>query len=625
MKQNRFFSYKAIAQIKDPLDERTFFDANEKITEKNRSALFNWGILFALVLMVSLSYRLFKLQVNDGYINLKLSQGNIVRNIAQAAPRGAIVDQNGQILASNMPSYQLVTRINRVKDLQLVDEEVFNAAQLSRQDVQKAIESQGGQLGYVVLKDKITRDDALLIKSHLPVYGPFEIIPTFLRDYAEVSLSHVLGYTGKPSQSEIDDTPSIAVNGISGKDGLEKTYDQFLQGIPGSSRAEVNANNKLIRNLSTQDSLVGSTLKTSIDLDLQKQMYQQLKTKADELKTNAAAVAIDPRDGTIKAMVSLPDYDNNQFSSGLSQDELNKVLSDPNKPMLNRVTAGVYPSGSSIKPFIATSALDQGIVNQSLAFDTPAFIEIGQWKFPDWKDHGVTNIERAIAESNNIFFFALGGGYGPIKNGLGPDGMKKGLEKFGFGSKTGIDIAGEGAGFIPTPEWKKKKTGENWYIGNTYNMAIGQGDLLATPIQISNATATIANGGKIYKPHFADSVLASNGGEVKKFPAADFLVASDRFDAKNLDIVKRGMRMTVTDGSAKSVFGTDFPISVAAKTGTAQYGNEDKTHAWFTSYAPYEDPKLVITVIIEGGGEGYESAAPVARELYRWWAENRNK
>jgi penicillin-binding protein 2 len=625
MPKNRFFPHKAISEIKDPLNDRTFFESSETALEKVRGVSFNWGIILMILLLLPLAYRLFKLQVDEGYINLKLSQGNIVRNIAQAAPRGAIIDQNGKVIASNMASYQLVTRINRKKDLKTVDDSVFALAQVTRGDVEKAIDGQGGQLGYVILRDKIARDDALLIKSRLPVYGPFEIIPTFLRDYVEVSLSHVLGYVGKPSQTEIDETPSIGVNGISGKDGLEKAYDQYLQGVPGSSRAEVNASNKLIRNLSTEDSLVGNTLKTTIDLDLQKKMYQELKIKTDELNTKAAAVAIDPRDGSIKAMVSLPDYDNKKFSGGLTQDELNSILNDPSKPMLNRVTAGVYPSGSSIKPFIATAALDAGVVSESTSFDTPPFIEIGQWKFPDWKDHGVTDIRRAIAESNNIFFFAMGGGYGPIKNGLGPDGMKKGLEKFGFGSKTGVDLSGEGAGFIPTPEWKKKKTGESWYIGNTYNMAIGQGDLLVTPIQIANATSTIANGGKIYKPHFADSVLASSGAEVKNFLPSDFLVASDRFNTKNLDIVKSGMRMTVTDGSAKSVFGSDFPISVAAKTGTAQFGTEDKTHAWFTSYAPYEDPKLVVTVMIEAGGEGYQSAAPVAREIFRWWAENRNK
>ena len=201
----------------------------------------------------------------------------MVRTIPLAAPRGAIVDENGEVLATNSASYQLVTRINRIKDLNTVDDSLFNTIGLSRHDVESLIEKQVGQPGYIILKDKISRDDALLMKSRLPVYGPFEVIPTFLRDYIEASLSHVLGYTGKASSEEIQNFPSIAINGISGKSGLEASYDEYLQGVPGSNRAEVNASNKLIRNLSTQDSEIGKTLKTSIDLGLQKEMLTQLQ------------------------------------------------------------------------------------------------------------------------------------------------------------------------------------------------------------------------------------------------------------------------------------------------------------------------------------------------------------
>jgi penicillin-binding protein 2 len=286
----------------------------------------------------------------------------------------------------------------------------------------------------------------------------------------------------------------------------------------------------------------------------------------------------------------------------------------------------VYPSGSTIKPFVATSALEAGIVNEDTAFETPPFIEIGQWKFPDWKDHGLTDIKTAIAQSNNIFFYALGGGYAqsPIKKGLGPDGMKKGLEKFGFGKPTGIDLTSEEEGFLPTPEWKKRTTGESWYIGNTYNMAIGQGDLLATPLQIATATSAIANGGRLYRPFVVSEITDSDGNKIDNPLSGEKLVSEGIFSANSLRIVKEGMRKTTQlGGSAFGVFGTDFPLEVAAKTGTAQFGNEEKTHAWFTSFAPYNDPQIAVTVIVEGAGEGYEAAAPVAKDVLKWWSENK--
>jgi penicillin-binding protein 2 len=264
------------------------------------------------------------------------------------------------------------------------------------------------------------------------------------------------------------------------------------------------------------------------------------------------------------------------------------------------------------------------VVTEDTSFETPPYIEVGQWKFPDWKDHGVTDIKKAIAESNNIFFYSIGGGWGPVKRGLGPEGIKKGLEKFGFGSLAGIDLPSEEEGFLPTPEWKKRKTGESWYIGNTYNMSIGQGDLLVTPLQIANATCTIANGGKLFRPYVVSEILDSNK-KVENLPIGEKLLSDKAISSNTLRIVRDGMRQTVTMGSARSVFGSDFPVAVSAKTGTAQFGTEEKTHAWFTSFAPSDNPEIVITVLVEGGGEGYESAAPIARDIYRFWSENKDK
>ncbi len=460
------------------------------------------------------------------------------------------------------------------------------------------------------------------MKSRIVDFNYFEVMPSYQRNYPDLSLSHILGYVGKPNQDEVQNGGALIINGTSGKSGLEKTYDSYLQGTPGFRRAEVDVRGRVLSLTGTQEPQVGSTLVTSIDKDLQDYSVEVLGKKVQELQTNGTLIITNVEDGSIKAMVSLPNYDNGKMSSGLTSQEYENLVKDPNQPLFNRATAGTYPPGSSIKPFIATCALEDGIVNKDLAFDTPPFIQIGQWKFPDWKDHGLTNIETAIAQSNNIFFFALGGGWGPIKNSLGPEGIKKGLEKFGFGKKTGIDLTGEQGGFIPTPQWKKKQTGEPWFIGNTYNMSIGQGDLLVTPLQIAMGTTSIANGGKLFKPHFVTKILGSGGQVVKEFGEQDTLVKKDVYSSENLSTVRDGMRQTVTSGSAYSIFGDDFPVAVAGKTGTAQFGSEGKTHAWFTAFAPFDSPRISITVLIEGGGEGYESAAPVARDILAWWNDH---
>jgi penicillin-binding protein 2 len=624
-KEQKFYRHKPMGKAPDFLQEREYFSEEESFSGKDtKRVILPWVII--VLIFCALGYRLFVLQVREGFVNLKLAEGNRVKSIPVAGARGLITDSKGNILASNVASYELITRITRTKDLEKVDQTIFTTIGMSKDEVKDEIKKQSQKSSFIILKQKLSREEALIIKSKLPVYGEFEIAPTFLREYIEPSLCHVLGYVGKISDADHDKNPVANINGIVGKSGVEKVYDDFVQGNPGSHKAEVDASNKLVRLLKDEDPKIGKTLKTSINKDLQKFAYERLKQEADDKQTQAALVAIDPRNGGIIAMVSLPLYDSNKLSSGITKEDLDGIFNNKSKPFLNRVITGVYPSGSTIKPFVATSALEAGIVNEDTAFETPPFIEIGQWKFPDWKDHGLTDIKTAIAQSNNIFFYALGGGYAqsPIKKGLGPDGMKKGLEKFGFGKPTGIDLTSEEEGFLPTPEWKKRTTGESWYIGNTYNMAIGQGDLLATPLQIATATSAIANGGRLYRPFVVSEITDSDGNKIDNPLSGEKLVSEGIFSANSLRIVKEGMRKTTQlGGSAFGVFGTDFPLEVAAKTGTAQFGNEEKTHAWFTSFAPYNDPQIAVTVIVEGAGEGYEAAAPVAKDVLKWWSENK--
>jgi penicillin-binding protein 2 len=261
---------------------------------------------------------------------------------------------------------------------------------------------------------------------------------------------------------------------------------------------------------------------------------------------------------------------------------------------------------------VAAAALQEKVVAPGTKVDTSAGkITIGQWTFPDWKVHGITDVKQAIAESNNIFFYSVGGGYGNI-HGLGADRLSKYLQKFGFGKKTDINIPGETSGLVPTPDWKEDVKEESWYIGDTYNLSIGQGDLLVTPLQLTRAIAAIANNGTLYQPRLVQSIVSSDELETND-PSP--VVSSNKIVSNSvLQVVREGMRQTVLTGSARS-FAT-LPIPVAAKTGTAQFNvAKDRTHSWFTAFAPYDNPKIVLSVIVEGGGEGFSVAAPVAKNV----------
>lgn len=621
MENKYFLKFKILGQIKDFTERFNYFESEDYSKPGRPRLIAATGIALGFLFFLILGLRLFSLQVQEGFINLSLAEGNHVRNLPVAAPRGLILDRNGKVLASNDLAYELVVQANRSRDVDDIDDQLFKTIGISKDVVKSAVEKGRNLSGFVTLKSNIPRDEALVLKSRLPAYGRFEVLPIFIRKYTDESLAHILGYVGKFSRQEQEQMPQYAVNKFIGKVGLEKEYDKYLQGKPGSRKVEVNASGKLIRILSSEEPQAGETVQTTIDLDLQKYIYQKLKEKTDELRTQGAVVAIDPSSGEIRAMVSLPGYDPTKMSQGLSEDEYKTLIENKTNPLLNRVISGIYPSGSAIKPFIASSALEFGVVSEDVAFDTPPEIKIGQWVFPDWKDHGYTDIKKAIAESNNIFFFALGGGWGPIKNGLGPEGIVKGLKRFGFGSRTGIDLTGEQQGFIPTPQWKKQTTGESWYIGDTYNLSIGQGDLLVTPLQVANATCVVANGGTLYIPHSVSKIFRTENELQVEFKPDGLIKNRNVFSANNLRIVREGMKATIDYGSAHSVFGSDFLVELAGKTGTAQYGNKNKTHAWFTSFVPYNNPELVLTVLIEGGGEGFEVAAPLARDVLRYYFE----
>jgi penicillin-binding protein 2 len=360
--------------------------------------------------------------------------------------------------------------------------------------------------------------------------------------------------------------------------------------------------------------IAGRSLILGLDSEVQRTAALSLEDSISKNgATSAAAVAMDVRSGDIIAMVSLPNFDNNLFSSSINPEERARVLTDTAAPLINRAVAGQYPSGSTIKPFVAAAALQEGTISPETVLDTSeGKIVVGETTFSDWKVHGRSNVKTAIAESNNIFFFALGGGYKNI-TGLGIDRLKGYLERFGFGSATGIDI-GEGVeaeGLVPSPDWKKRVKKENWFLGDTYNTSIGQGNLLVTPLQLARATAAVANGGKLVQPRVVKTILNSTDSS-QELPIT--INRDEVVSPAVVETVRQGMRQTVLGGSARSFF--NLPVEVAAKTGTAQTSkSKERTHSWFTAFAPYQNPEIAISVIVEGGGEGFAVAAPVARNI----------
>jgi penicillin-binding protein 2 len=298
------------------------------------------------------------------------------------------------------------------------------------------------------------------------------------------------------------------------------------------------------------------------------------------------------------------------------------MLSDPAKPFFNRAIAGVYPPGSSIKPFVAYAALEEGVVSpRTQVMSTGAVVVPNPYNpdapaiFRDWKagGHGVVDVYKAIAESVNTYFYAVGGGYGDIE-GLGIARIKRYLDAFGFGVKTNADITGEEEGVVPDKIWKEKEFNAQWTLGDTYNVSIGQGNLLVTPLQLARAYAALANGGKLMQPLLVKEVIGNN--KEKIFESRPLVVATSAEDEKNLSVVRNGMRQTVTDGSARRL--ADLPVAVAGKTGTAQ-APRNTTHAWFASFAPFNDPKIALVILFEEGGEGSSVAVPAAHEIYQWY------
>jgi penicillin-binding protein 2 len=617
--------------------EETFLDVqNEDATvlddEKDHINYRAVGSLVVLALL-GLLLRIGYLQLVKGSEYKALAEGNKLRTQYVLAPRGLILDQYGKVIAGNTPSFELDSITAELPKNQVdYDAETKIIAGLlskTQSEITDAMSKLNptSNMEQTVLQN-ITKDQALALIAHQDDLKGFVVENNATRDYKDSQVfSTVVGYTGKITTDELNShqNENYALNDYIGKSGIEVQYEQYLRGIAGKKQSEIDANGNFKAALPDVPSIPGNDLKLNIDYDLQKVLYDNLLQAMTKVgSSKAAAVATNPKTGAVLALISLPSYDNNLFAQGISQQDYSNIASNPNNPLLDRAISGTYPPGSTIKPIMAVAGLTEGVITPQTKILDDGVIRVGSYTFYGYEHGGlgVMDLSNAIAKSSDIYFYTVGGGNSKTGFvGLGPDKIANWFRKFHLGTTLGIDLPSEKPGLVPDPTWKQNTIGEKWYLGDTYHESIGQGDVLVTPLQINSWTSTIANGGKVMQPYLLNQVVSQDGKVLAQ--GQPKVLADNLADPQTIKLVQDAMRKTVTDGSGRAL--DNLPIPVSAKTGTAQYDpkNPNKYHAWFTSYAPSDDPQIAITVLVEGGGEGYAVSGPVAKAAYAWWAANR--
>lgn len=576
------------------------------------------------------------LQSWDGATYAKMATENKTRGYPILAKRGIIYDRNNVPLVENVPSFDIVSipaDLPRNKhDRERMVRELAATMGVSEEDlsVQFSRMSLAGVTPVLVQED-VVRDVALLLETKADEFPGIEVKKNAVRRYPEKEyFSQVLGYVGRVSEANMKKNENLFSIDSIGKMGIEESYDSFLRGVNGIIEREISAVSRITKERQVRQDEIGANVILTIDAGLQKKITDVLVRQIAQAPTarGAAAVALDPSTGEILAMASVPSFDNNIFTTAASRQAYQRLLNDPLHPFFNRVIAGMYPPGSSIKPFVALAALQEGTITaKTTVMSTGAIVVHNPYNpdasqlFHDWKagGHGVVDVYKAIAESVNTFFYAIGGGYGDI-NGLGIQRIKKYLNAFGFGSETNIDMIGEGKGIIPDQAWKEKEMGTKWVLGDTYNASIGQGNILVTPLQLARAYAALANGGKLVQPFLVKAVVDKDKKTILE--NKPIITTEGMVDDSYFSIMRTALRKTVTDGSARRL--ADLPVAVAGKTGTAQAARGN-THAWFSSFAPYDDPKIAMVILVEDGGEGSAVAVPATQEIYQWYFGDRTE
>ena len=618
---------------RNKIEEKYSWDRMNDAEEERRSHGIRAIIASLIVLAIFTLYvlKLYEVQISEYEYYATKSDSNRIRIRPIQALRGNIFDRNGEILAKNISTFDLIIKRENVQEIDgFINalNKVFSAKKVDVEYVKEQYKNKRNK--NIILIEDISLEEYSLISVDKHLIPEMELNPKAKREYLyPLSTSHVLGYLGKVSDSDIYSDVVKVQEGMTeiGKLGVERFYQNILSGESGYEKLETDALGEIIRTVETKQPKRGDDIYLTIDIKLQNYIYSLMRDK------EGSVIVMNPSNGDVLAFVSAPGYDINLFTKSISKKNYSSLLNDPRKPMINRAINGQYPPGSTLKPFVGLIALEEGIIQSSKFVSCSGAYKLPNHKrpFKCWKKdgHGSTDLSYALTQSCDVFFYR-------ISELTGIDTISEQLYKYGFGNKTYIDLYNESTGLIPSRDWKYKIKQQSWYPGETLNVGIGQGYFLATPLQLTLATASLATAGKTFTPHLFLKSIDSKTSTQSMYEHSKNQFNTSYTNLDYLDIVHHAMwrvtneRGVGTASNLKKISGLEF----AGKTGTAQVysldaGKSDKKklqdHALFISYAPFTDPEIVVTVIVEHGGGGSSTAAPIARDAIDFYMKSKQE
>lgn len=599
---------------------------NSKLELPIKKGVFSIILLILGILLLFLLSKTLHLVYAQGGDFKKQAKENYLRNSYIPAPRGIIYSQDKKPLVKNKPIYRVFIENYRFKNKTQKKKTIkylSSLLEIKQQEIQKQIKKNP----YSFLLKEVNKDKFFRLQQK--DLDGVKLVKAYSRQYPKPFIfSPLIGYVNQLTKKEMSEKylPGDKI----GKSGLEKEYEKYLRGEKGRIKIVVNATEEVQSEEEEKGPQQGNNLILNINFALQKKIYNTIKDKTENRK-KTAAIAIDPSTGEILSLVSIPSDNNNLYSKEHSSKELKNLRKENKIDNINRATTGLYHVGSILKPLVGAAALQENVINKNTTINCKGFLSYNGEKFKDWKVHGITNINKALAESCNVFFYLAGGGgekktiSGEKIEGLGIKRLKKYLDLFYTEKELGIDLPTEKTGFVPTPSWfRKNKKGEaerSWSKGDIYQASIGQGYLNNTPLHMIMALSATINGGKIYQPQIADKITNENEETIKNIEPK--VLNKGFIDDKNLKIIKKGMKECVESGTCIQL--KDLPVAAGGKTGTAQTYGDKSPHSWFFGFAPYQNSEIAIIVLVEYGGGADETAEPIAEEILQWYFKQQKK
>lgn len=564
-------------------------------------------IISVLVIAVLIG-RAAYLQIYQGEYYAGLADGNRIRIVPSMAPRGTFYDRNGELLVTNRPGFSVSLLPLTAPISDDVIDRLSDLLKVPTDEIKTKIAGHSG-FNPIRIKTDVTPDIVSIIEEQKSQYPGVVIEVMPIRDYIlKQEGAHTFGYVSEINDTELEKMKDEGYKSgdIIGKFGLEKVYDKELRGENGGQQVEVDVSGKPVQILGRKEPVPGDDLELTIDINLQQAAEKAVDEQLTQIGAHAAAaVVMNPQTGEILAMVSRPAFDPNLFAHGISSKDWNQLNNNPYHPMDNKTITGEYPPGSTFKIVTGTAALTEGVVTP----DEQIFDSGHHWIIPkgnaDGEALGWLNFRTALAHSDNVYFYEMG-------NRLGIDRLEKYARMFGLGAKTGIDLPYEATGLVANRRYKEKNFDDGeWYLSETFDAAIGQGFNLVTPLQAAMVMGEIAADGKRYKPHVVNRIIAPDGSVVKDFQPE--LLSQLDVPEEDIKLVQDGLHDVTKYGTAASSF-RGFTVDIAGKTGTAE-NSQGRDHGWFVAYGPFDNPNIVVAVIVENGGYGSQSAVPIGRKI----------